>query len=74
MDGVPAEIIKRQILHFYRADPQYGAGVAKALGISRRRRSPRSMNGGVPGHRSGRHPQYSSMTGPRRTLTVIRAR
>jgi catalase len=33
MDGVPLEIVKRQIVHFYRADPDYGAGVVKALGI-----------------------------------------
>ena len=33
MQGVPEEIVKRQIRHFYKADPQYGAGVAKRLGI-----------------------------------------
>jgi catalase len=33
MEGVPAEIVKRQIAHCYRADPAYGTGVAKALGI-----------------------------------------
>jgi catalase len=33
MQGVPIEIIQRQILHFYRADPAYGIGVAQALGI-----------------------------------------
>jgi catalase len=33
MHGVPAEIIARQLTHFYRADPKYGAGVANALGI-----------------------------------------
>ena len=33
MDGVPVKIIQRQLVHFYRADPAYGAGVAKALGI-----------------------------------------
>src|SRR5712672_114077 len=33
MEGVPVEIVKRQIVHCYRADPEYGAGVAKALGI-----------------------------------------
>jgi catalase len=33
MNGVPAKIIQRQLVHFYRADPAYGAGVAKALGI-----------------------------------------
>ncbi|HEX7261843.1 MAG TPA: catalase-related domain-containing protein, partial [Luteolibacter sp.] len=33
MDGVPREIIDRQLAHFTKADPAYGAGVAKALGI-----------------------------------------
>ena len=33
MQGVPLAIVKRQIRHFYKADPQYGAGVAKRLGI-----------------------------------------
>ncbi len=33
MTGVPREIIFRQLCHFFRADPQYGAGVAAALGI-----------------------------------------
>lgn len=33
MQGVPVEIVKRQIAHCYRADPEYGAGVAKAIGI-----------------------------------------
>ncbi len=33
MEGVPVEIVKRQIVHCYKADPEYGAGVAKALGI-----------------------------------------
>ena len=34
MQGVPAEIINRQLVHFYRADPDYGIGVASALGLS----------------------------------------
>jgi catalase len=34
MQGVPVEIVKRQIRHFSKADPQYGAGVAKRLGIA----------------------------------------
>jgi len=34
MAGVPVEIVKRQIVHCYRADPEYGAGVAKAMGIN----------------------------------------
>ena len=33
MEGVPVEIVKRQIVHCYRADHEYGAGVAKAMGI-----------------------------------------
>jgi catalase len=33
MTGVPAEIQRRQIGHFYQADPAYGAGVARGLGI-----------------------------------------
>lgn len=33
MDGVPGNIVQRQLVHFYRADPAYGVGVAKALGI-----------------------------------------
>jgi catalase len=34
MEGVPVEIVKRQIVHCHKADPAYGAGVAKALGIN----------------------------------------
>ena len=34
MAGVPGEIVQRQLYHFHQADPAYGAGVAKALGIS----------------------------------------
>ncbi len=33
MQGVPVEIINRQLVHFYRADPDYGIGVASALGL-----------------------------------------
>jgi len=33
MGGVPREIQLRQLCHFFRADPAYGAGVAKELGI-----------------------------------------
>ncbi len=33
MAGVPREIQMRQICHFFRADPNYGLGVAKALGL-----------------------------------------
>ena len=31
MQGVDAEIVARQLVHFNSADPAYGAGVAKAL-------------------------------------------
>ena len=31
--GVPEDIMRRQISHFSKADPAYGAGVAKALGL-----------------------------------------
>jgi len=34
MDGVPVEIVKRQVAHFYRADPDYGVGVAKRMGLA----------------------------------------
>ena len=33
MAGVPREIQMRQICHFFRADPLYGMGVARALGL-----------------------------------------
>jgi len=33
MQGVTEEIIQRQLQHFYKADPAYGEGVAKALGL-----------------------------------------
>jgi catalase len=33
MEGVPVEIIHRQIAHCYKADPEYGLGVAKTVGI-----------------------------------------
>jgi catalase len=33
MQGVPVEIVKRQVGHFYRADPQYGLGVAQRMGL-----------------------------------------
>lgn len=33
MDGVPVEIVRRQIVHFHRADPAYGAGVARRMGV-----------------------------------------
>src|SRR5215470_11472260 len=34
MHGVSIEIVKRQIAHFYRADPNYGIGVATRMGLS----------------------------------------
>jgi catalase len=34
MEGVPTEIVKRQVAHFYRADPDYGIGVATRMGLS----------------------------------------
>jgi len=34
MQGVPVEIVKRQIAHFYKAAPDYGAGVASRMGVS----------------------------------------
>ena len=34
MDGVPIEIVKRQLVHLYRADPDYGIGVATRMGLS----------------------------------------
>jgi catalase len=33
MQGVPEAIVRRQIAHFSKADPAYGAGVAQRLGI-----------------------------------------
>ncbi|MGA2821585.1 MAG: catalase-related domain-containing protein [Anaerolineales bacterium] len=32
MQGVPERIMARQLVHFYKADPEYGRGVAKKLG------------------------------------------
>jgi catalase len=34
MQGVPEEIIRRQLGHFAKADPAYAAGVARALGMT----------------------------------------
>ena len=34
MQGVPEAIVRRQIEHFRKADPAYGAGVAEALGLT----------------------------------------
>jgi catalase len=33
MSSVPTDIQKRQIEHFYKADPEYGLGVARGLGL-----------------------------------------
>ena len=33
MNGVPKAIVERQVVHFHRADPAYGAGVAKRMGV-----------------------------------------
>ncbi len=32
-ERVPERIIARQLVHFYKADPDYGRGVAKKLGL-----------------------------------------
>jgi catalase len=34
MQGVPEEIVRRQLAHFTKAYPAYGAGVVKVLGIA----------------------------------------
>ena len=34
MTGVTADVVDRQLQHFYKADPAYGEGIAKALGVS----------------------------------------
>jgi catalase len=34
MQGVPLAIVRRQIAHFYKADPEYGLGVARRMGVS----------------------------------------
>jgi catalase len=34
MEGVPLEIVKRQLVHFYKADPEYGIGVAARMGLT----------------------------------------
>jgi catalase len=33
MQAVSVEIVKRQIVHFYKADPAYGTGVARRMGL-----------------------------------------
>jgi len=34
MGGVPEEILQRALNHFYKADPAYGEGIARQLGIA----------------------------------------
>jgi catalase len=34
MQGVPMDIVKRQIAHFHKADPAYGTGVAARMGLA----------------------------------------
>jgi catalase len=34
MRGVPVKIVKRQIAHFYKADPEYSSGVADRMGLT----------------------------------------
>ena len=34
LSGAPKRIQELQVQHFYKADPAYGAGVAKGLGLS----------------------------------------
>jgi catalase len=36
MAGVPEEIVRRQLVHFHKADPRYAAGVAKAVDVKNR--------------------------------------
>jgi catalase len=33
MAGVPEQMLRRQIAHFAKADPAYGAGVAARVGV-----------------------------------------
>ena len=33
MKGVPEEILRRQVAHFHRADPDYGTGVSRRVGV-----------------------------------------
>ena len=51
MNGVPEEIVRRQLGHFHKADPAYAAGVASALnvewGVSKDPESAPTMAGGV---------------------------
>ncbi len=40
MQGVPERIVARQLVHFYKADPDYGRGVATMLGLEMDRFAP----------------------------------
>ncbi len=40
MQGVPERIIARQLVHFYKADPEYGRGVAERIGLDMNRFAP----------------------------------
>ncbi len=44
MGAVPLEIQLRQLCHFFRADPAYGMGVARALGIDMAKHMPAGVN------------------------------
>ena len=37
MQGVPERIMARQLVHFYKADTDYGRGVARQLGLDMNR-------------------------------------
>jgi catalase len=50
MAEVPREIQLRQICHFFRADPGYGMGVAKAVGIDMAGFMPPANGNGSHGH------------------------
>ena len=34
MQGVPTAIVRRQVAHFYKADPGYGIDVATRMGVA----------------------------------------
>lgn len=40
MGGVPERILARQLVHFYKADPDYGRGVAQNLGLDMEKYAP----------------------------------
>jgi len=47
MQTVPANIQRRQIQHFLKADPAYGAGVAQGLGLDIQDIATRAADGGI---------------------------